>query len=65
MHPGESLLRNQDRIRAIFARYDVSNPRLFGSTARGEDRENSDIDILVDPGGGLSFYDLADLQAEL
>jgi predicted nucleotidyltransferase len=33
--------------------------------ARGQDDEKSDIDILVDPGTGVSFYDLADLETEL
>jgi predicted nucleotidyltransferase len=27
----------------------VSNPRIFGSVARGEDREGSDLDMVVDP----------------
>ena len=65
MTPGESLRRNREHLREIFARYDVSNPRLFGSVSRGGDDERSDIDILVDAGRGLSFYDLADLEAEL
>lgn len=61
----ESLQLNSGRLREIFDRYNVSNPRLFGSVARGRDDETSDIDILVDPGKGLSFYDLADLESEL
>ena len=43
----------------------VSNPRLFRSVAREEDDERSDIDILVDAGKGVSFFDLADLETEL
>jgi len=65
MTPFESLQRNGERLREIFARYNVSNPRLFGSLARGQDDEKSDVDILVDPGKGVSFYDLADLETEL
>ena len=65
MTPAEGLRQNRERIQAILSRYDVSNPRLFGSVARGEDDEKSDVDILVDPGAGLSFYDLADLECEL
>ena len=65
MTPIESLQWNSRRLREIFVRYNVSNPRLFGSVARGQDHEQSDVDILVDPGKGVSFYDLADLETEL
>jgi predicted nucleotidyltransferase len=65
MTPSKSLQLNRDRLREIFARFNVSNPRLFGSVAREEDDERSDIDILVDAGKGVSFFDLADLETEL
>lgn len=38
----------RERIRAIVAHYGGVNPRVFGSVARGEDTEDSDLDILVD-----------------
>lgn len=43
------------------ARYQVTRISLFGSYARGEQREDSDIDILidVDPSIGLRFVTLA------
>ncbi len=43
----------------------VSRASLFGSTARGERREDSDIDILVDLPKGASLFDIADLQIKL
>ena len=33
---------------AVMRRYGAKNPRLFGSVARGDASQNSDIDILVD-----------------
>ncbi|MDR3360302.1 MAG: nucleotidyltransferase domain-containing protein [Bifidobacteriaceae bacterium] len=33
---------------AVMRRYGASNPRLFGSVARGDATWDSDIDILVD-----------------
>ncbi len=33
---------------AVMHRYGAKNPRLFGSVARGDATEESDIDILVD-----------------
>ncbi|WP_279483039.1 nucleotidyltransferase family protein [Aureimonas sp. SK2] len=48
MRPSEALERHREEVRAIVRRFDADNPRLFGSVARGEDVEGSDIDILVD-----------------
>jgi len=65
MRPSEALARNIDAVREIIARYPVSNPRIFGSAARGEDVDGSDLDILVDHNGGVSLIDLARLEVEL
>lgn len=48
MRPSEALERHRYEVRAIVKRFGADNPRLFGSVARGEDVEGSDIDILVD-----------------
>lgn len=48
MRPSEALARNRDRVLEVISRYPVANPRIFGSVARGEDVEGSDVDILVD-----------------
>ena len=37
MRPSEALARNLDEVLEIIARYPVTNPRVFGSVARGED----------------------------
>jgi predicted nucleotidyltransferase len=65
MRPSEALARHRDQVLAIIARYPVSNPRVFGSVARGEDVEGSDIDILVDTKATTSTFDLAGLEIEL
>lgn len=65
MRPSEALAKHRDKVLAIIAKYPVANPRLFGSTARGEDRLGSDLDILVDRVGRLTFVDLARLEFEL
>lgn len=54
-----------DSIRKIVRRHQADNPRVFGSTARGEDGSGSDIDILVDMKPGMSIFDLLDIQDEL
>ena len=65
MRPSEALQKHRDEVLAIIARYPVSNPRVFGSAARGDDLEGSDIDIVVDPTGPFSYYDMAKLEMEL
>jgi len=49
----------------VLKRFGVKRASLFGSSARGEDREDSDIDILVEFEVGKSLLDLAGLKIEL
>lgn len=39
---------HRDEFETLLAKYAARRPRLFGSVARGDAREGSDIDILVD-----------------
>lgn len=45
--------------------YGVSNVRIFGSFARGEERTTSDIDLLVDLPDTMSLLDLSGLKIDL
>ena len=45
----------------VAGRYKVKNLELFGSVARDEHVEGSDIDILVDFTNGADLFDLAGL----
>jgi len=65
MKPSEVLDQNRELIRAVASRYRVANPRVFGSALHQNDRDGSDIDILVDLLPGASLFDLTGLQAEL
>ncbi len=55
MHSLELLKGKRDEILRIAARHGAADIRVFGSAARQEDDEASDIDILVrlKPGVGL------------
>ena len=46
----------------LVRRYGVKRLALFGSYARDDQREDSDVDVLVevDPSSGLGFVELAD-----
>jgi len=54
-----NILRN--RKLELEKKYPISELALFGSYARGDNREDSDIDILVDFNGriGIEFITLA------
>ena len=52
-------------ILRIAASHGARNVRMFGSTARGEDRHDSDLDLLVDMESGRSLLDLIGLGQEL
>lgn len=63
----EAIAARRAEIDAILRRYHASNPRLFGSVARGEATSTSDIDILVDldPSGGNPLLRVAGMGEEL
>ena len=65
MKPSARLHAHLDQVIETISRYPVRNPKLFGSAARGDDIDASDIDILVDPTGDTSYFDLACLEMEL
>lgn len=62
---GELLKKKREEILGIAAKYGARNVRVFGSVARGEADEASDIDFLVEMEAGRSLLDLGGLQAEL
>jgi len=54
MKPSEAIAIYREKIRRIIANFGGTNPRIFGSVARGEDTDGSDLDLLVDdPDGRL------------
>jgi uncharacterized protein len=55
----------RQQVVAIAARHHGSRVRLFGSVARGDDRPDSDIDLLVDFDEGSSLFDLMRMAREL
>lgn len=54
-----------DEIHWVAARHGASNVRVFGSAARGNDREDSDIDLLVDLDEDADLFSLVRLEREL
>ena len=61
----ELLHLKRDDILHAAAKYGASNVRIFGSVARGEADEQSDLDLLVNMGAECSLLHLAGLLIEL
>lgn len=65
MKPSAVLEANRLLIRELAVKHGAVNPRVFGSVARGEDRDDSDLDLLVDRPPGTTLLDLGGLQFDL
>jgi len=61
----ELVKEKRDEILRVAAIHGARNVRIFGSVARGEADDASDIDLLVDMEPGRSLLDLAGLLADL
>ncbi|MFC7878709.1 helix-turn-helix domain-containing protein [Isoptericola sp. NPDC057391] len=48
VRPSDRLREKREEVLTIIARNGGTNPRVFGSVARGEDTPASDLDIVVD-----------------
>lgn len=59
MHP--LIESHRQELLSIAARYGVTDVRVFGSMARGDADEDSDVDLLVRPLPGTSLLDLGGL----
>jgi len=60
-----TLVERRPEILALAERYRTGEVRVFGSVARGEVTESSDVDLLVRTRGGCSLFDLGGLLEEL
>ena len=60
-----TLSDKRDEILRIAAAHGAGRIRVFGSMARGEEREDSDLDLLVEFQPGRSLLDHAALELDL
>lgn len=61
----DRVKKHRAEILKIAARHGASNIRVFGSVARGDADDRSDIDFLVDLENGRSLFDLGGLLVDL
>lgn len=65
MKPSEALNLYRREIRLIVEQNHAKNARVFGSIMMGEDTEESDLDLLVDPTPQTTLFDIAEIQNQL
>jgi hypothetical protein len=65
MRPSEALASNRVAIRQVVESHRARNARVFGSVLYGQDTEDSDLDILIDPMPETTLMDIAAIQVEL
>ena len=61
----EKIDKIKRKILPILKRYNVRRAGIFGSVVRGEEHEESDIDVLVEIESRMSLLDFAGLKLEL
>ena len=69
MRPTDAIRGKAADIRRLIESYSFVEPKFFGSAARGDDYEGSDLDLLatIPPAmaGKISLFDIAELEDEL
>src|SRR3990172_2942487 len=61
----KEIERIKRKIIGILRKNKVTRAGIFGSYARGEQKKNSDIDILIKPPPKMSLLDISGLKIEL
>lgn len=59
MKPSAALELHREEIRRIIESHKGLNPRVFGFALHGNDTEESDLDLLIDPGQELGLFGVA------
>lgn len=62
---GRRVLAHRGELLDVLRRHGVTNAEIFGSAARGDDHEGSDLDLLVDFAPDTSIIDIIGIQREL
>lgn len=62
---GRRVRQQRHALVTAAAGHGISNLRVFGSVARGDDRPDSDVDLMADLPAGLGLFGLGQARTEL
>ena len=65
MKPSIALQAHRADIRRVVESHRASNARVFGSVAHGDDTDDSDLDLLIDPTPDTTLFDIGAIRYEL
>jgi len=66
MSKDEKIKQIAEKVAPVFEKYGIEYAGLFGSYARGDEKEESDVDILVRRGSKtLSLFDFIGMKDEI
>ncbi len=65
MSKRELIAKHREAILALATRHGATDVRIFGSVARGDDDETSDVDVIVKMEPGRSLFDQGALLMDL
>ena len=65
MSPSEALDNHRASVRFIVESHHAHNPRVFGSVLHGDDGDESDLDLLIDPTPETTLMDIGAIRLEL
>ncbi len=65
MKPSLALASHREAIRRVVESHRACNARVFGSVVHGDDADDSDLDILVDPTPETTLLDIGAIRHEL
>lgn len=65
VRPSDLIAAGGSVLRQVAERRGFTDLAVFGSAARGDDRPDSDIDLLVQPAAGADLFDMLRLEETL
>ncbi|MGK2945097.1 MAG: nucleotidyltransferase family protein [Desulfuromonadales bacterium] len=65
MKPSIALQSHREKVKNIALSHRVKNVRVFGSVLHGNDTDDSDLDLLVDPTPDTTLMDIGAIRFEL
>lgn len=65
MKPSDAIQFHHAAIRSVVEAHRACNARIFGSVLHGQDTDESDLDILIDPTPDTTLFDIGAIRLEL
>lgn len=65
MRPSIALKIHRQQIKRIVEKHHALRPKVFGSVLRGDDTDQSDLDLLIEPTNETTLMDIGAIRYQL